>query len=129
VNILDEDIVDPVVVQLRAWRIRVRKIGPDVGRHGMTDVEILPLLHRLKQPTLFTHDLGFYHRRNCHRNACIVVLAVAITDLAGFARRFLGHPTFHTSAARMGCVVQVSVTGLKLWRLHGETEEEIAWPE
>jgi hypothetical protein len=127
-NLLDENIVDTEATKLRHWGIRVRKIGQGVGRRGMTDAEILPLLHRLRRPTFFTFDLGFYERRNCHRNTCIVVLAVEKREQAFYARRFLRHPEFLTSAARVGRVVQVSKTGLKSWRLHGETEEAVAWP-
>jgi hypothetical protein len=41
---------------LRSWRIRVQQIGHELGRPGMKDEEIIPLLHQLRMPSFFTHD-------------------------------------------------------------------------
>ena len=55
--LLDEDIPEDL---LRKWRIRIRQIGQDVGRRGMKDEEhVLPLLHELDRPTLFTAISAF----------------------------------------------------------------------
>lgn len=60
-NILDEDISAPECERLRAHKIHFRQIGVDIGRSGMKDHEgVIPLLHRLKRPTFFTLDHGFY---------------------------------------------------------------------
>ena len=61
-NVLDENVPDSQRQLLRSWRIRVRQIGYEVGRQGMGDEEIIPLLHRLGSVTFFTRDLGFYDR-------------------------------------------------------------------
>jgi hypothetical protein len=59
--ILDENIIASQRAQLRKWRIRFRQIGKETGRQGMKDLdEIIPLLHRLRRPTFFTNDLGFF---------------------------------------------------------------------
>ncbi len=64
-KILDEDISAPTCERLRAYKIHFRQIGVSIGRAGMKDREdIIPLLHRLKSPTFFTLDHGFYHP-NC----------------------------------------------------------------
>jgi hypothetical protein len=42
---------------LRARRIRCRQIGRDLGRPGMVDQDVLPLLRRLGRATVFTRDL------------------------------------------------------------------------
>lgn len=61
-NILDENIPEDQQQLLRGWRIRARQVGQDVGRPGMQDAEIVPLLHRMESSTFFTRDLGFYRR-------------------------------------------------------------------
>jgi len=66
-NVLDENIIAPERARLRAWRIHFRSIGEEVGRLGMKDQNnIIPLLHRLKWPTFFTRDHGFYHPTLLH---------------------------------------------------------------
>jgi hypothetical protein len=50
-NILDEDISVMQAQVLRSWGIRVRQIGRDAGRSGMSDEEIIPLLHHLPHST------------------------------------------------------------------------------
>ena len=52
--IIGENISDIEVWRLREWRIHVRQIGSDVARASIADENIIPVLHRLKQPTLFT---------------------------------------------------------------------------
>ena len=59
-NILDENVPESQPVLLRSWRIAFRQIGQDVGRMGMKDDEIIPLLHQLDRPTFFTLDGDFF---------------------------------------------------------------------
>ncbi len=47
-NILDENISEDQRQLLRGWRIRARQIGHEVGRPGMQDGEIIPLLHGME---------------------------------------------------------------------------------
>jgi hypothetical protein len=105
----------------------VRQIGYDIGRKGLQDEEILPFLHRLRQPTLFTRDLGFYRREVCHGRYALVYLAVAPEEVAIFVRRVLRHPTLNTRAKRLETVVRASHRGLSLWRLHAQKEEMMLW--
>ncbi len=58
--VLDENIIESQAQLLRGWRFSPRQIGVDVGRQGMKDDEVIPLLHSLHQPTFFTRDLQFY---------------------------------------------------------------------
>jgi hypothetical protein len=127
-NALDENIPDSQRQLLRSWRIRVRQIGYEIGRQGMDDDEIIPLLHQIGPVTFFTRDLGFYHRDLCHTNYCLVCLAVGQYEVASFIRRFLRHPVFNTQAKRMGKVIRTTHTGMRIWQLHAEKEEEMAWP-
>lgn len=126
-NVLDENIPDGQRQLLRSWRIPVRQIGHEVGRQGMKDEEIVPFLHELRSVTFFTRDLGFYRRRLCHADYCLVCLAVSHYEAASFIRRFLRHSAFKTQARRMGKVIRVTHTGIRVWQLHAEKEEELMW--
>ncbi len=50
-NILDENVLKDQRQLLHSWRIAIHQIGYDVGRKGMQDDEIIPLLHQLRRPT------------------------------------------------------------------------------
>jgi len=126
-NILDENIPESQRQLLRGWRVAVRQIGPGVGRRGMKDEGIIPLLHQLGRPTFFTRDLGFYDQRLCHAGYCLACLAVGQYEAASFIRRFLRASAFDTKAKRMGTVVRVSHMGMRVWRLHAVREERVEW--
>ena len=126
-NILDENITESQRQLLRSWRIATRQIGHEVGRQGIKDDEIIPLLHSLRRPAFFTRDLGFYDRHLSHSGYCLIVLAVGQYEVASFVRRFLKHPQFNTDAKRLGAVVAASHVGLRVWRLHAQTEMEVPW--
>ena len=65
-NILDENIPKPQRELLEGRGISVRQVGVNIGRKGLLDEEIIPLLQRLRHPTFFTRDSDFYDRRLCH---------------------------------------------------------------
>src|SRR5690348_14734444 len=127
-NILDENIPESQRTLLRSRRVALRQIGQDLGRQGMKDDEIIPLLHRLDRPTLFTLDGDFYDRRLCHVGYCLVHLDVEEEAVADYVRRLLRHRELDTKAKRMGRVIRVSPTGLTLWRVHQEQESHLSWP-
>ena len=126
-NVLDENIHRDQRELLLSWRLRVRQVGHDFGRKGLRDEEILSLLHRTRNPTFFTRDLGFYDPKLRHPRYCLVCLNVGKYEAALFARRTLRHPELSTQAKRMGNVIRVSHQGLGLWRLHAEREERCNW--
>jgi len=128
-NLLDENIIASQRELLRSWRISVRQIGYDFESKGVQDEAIISVLHRNRRTTFFTRDLGFYDRTLCHRRYCLVCLAVSKAEAAVFARRLLRHPEFNTQAKRMGTVVQVSQSGLRVWQLGAEEESVMGWPE
>ena len=104
-NILDENILESQRQILRSRRVPVCQIGHDVGRKGMKDNAIVPLLCSLRHPTFFTRDLGFYERDLCYARYCLVCMAVRKNEAAAFVRRLLRHPEFDTQAKRMGTVI------------------------
>jgi hypothetical protein len=127
VNILDENIPESQRTLLRSRRVAVRQIGQDLGRKGMKDDEILPLLHQLDRPTFFTLDGDFYDRRLCHEGYCLVHLDIEEERVADFVRRLLRHRELNTKDKRMGRVIRILPTGLALWRIHEEQESHLSW--
>lgn len=126
-NLIDENIPEDQRQLLRGWRIRIQQIGHEIGRQGMEDETIFPLLHRLGPLTFFTRDEDFYSRRFCHLRYCLVCLAVGQYEAASFVRRFLRHPMFNTQGKRLSSVVRVAHTGIRVWKLHAEAEEVHRW--
>jgi len=128
VNILDEEIDLSQRQQLEAWKIHFRQIGIEVGRFGMKDhEEIIPLLHRLKRPTFFTLDHGFYHPTLRHQGYCLVFMDVWEDKAAEYIRRFLRHIKFRTQAQRMGKVVRVHLGGLSYWQANEKKAQALSW--
>ena len=125
--VLDENLPESQRHLLRAWRIAARQIGYEVGRKGMTDDEIIPLLLRLRRPTFFTLDLGFYSRDLCHRRYCIVCMDVGQYETAAFVRRSLHYTDVDSEAKRMGAVIRIFHTGIAVWRLGAREETHFDW--
>ena len=59
-NLLDENFPDDQKPLLREWHVPFRQIGREVSRLGVKDPDIIPLLHRQRRVTFFTHDRGFF---------------------------------------------------------------------
>jgi hypothetical protein len=127
--VLDENFPETQRAVLRGWRIPVRQIGVEVGRSGMQDDEMLPLLCRLRRPTFFTLDGDFYRRSLRHPRYCLVSIDTEDYEAASAARRFLQHPTFDTDAKRMGSVVRLSQGGLVAWLPRSEVEVRFGWQQ
>jgi hypothetical protein len=99
-NLLDENIPRRQRQLLASWKIRFREIGHEVGRRGMEDHQIIPLLHRLRPVTFFSLDSDFFKAHLCHPGYCLVHLDVEYHEAAAFIRRLLRHPSFDTQAKR-----------------------------
>ena len=128
-NVLDENIVAQQCEQLRQWRIPFRQIGRDLSSHGTLDENLIPLLHQLPQPALFTHDGDFFKASLCHGHYALVYLDVADTEEAQFIRRFLKHPAFNTQAKRLGIVARVRVAGVQFWRKGQPGLHRVEWEQ
>jgi hypothetical protein len=127
-NLLDENIPADEVELLRACRLRVSQIGEDVAAAGISDEDIVPLLHRLKGVTFFTRDGGFYDRTLVHARYCIAVVDVRRNETASFIRRFLRHPKFRRRADRLGHVLRVSHVGVHYWTMPARRQLIEMWP-
>lgn len=126
-NILDENVPEAQRDLLGGMRVAVRQIGIEIGRKGMGDEDIIPLLRRLGRPTFFTLDGGFYKPRLCHERYSLVYLDIERKLAAMFVRRLLKHPEFNTKVKRMGCVIRVSPNGLAVWRVNNSRESHVSW--
>ena len=124
--VLDENIPEDQRLLLRSWRIGAYQVGRDVGRAGIKDERIIPLLLDLPRPTFFMRDLGFFDARLCHSRYGIVCLAVGPDEAASFVRRCLRHPSFDTQAKRLGRVMRVSQVGIRVFQRGGQ-EEMLTW--
>jgi predicted nuclease of predicted toxin-antitoxin system len=127
VIILDENIPAPQRQLLEHWKIRVRQIGFNVGRRGMQDDEIIPLLSRQRRPTFITRDADFYDRELCHSRYCLVYAAVEKNEVAFFVRRTLRQSALSTVAKRLGSVVRISRAGLAIWRAGAPQQSFVRW--
>lgn len=125
--VLDENVYDDQLAQLRRWHIPARWIGRDVGRRGMQDPEILPLLRTLRRPTFFSCDRDFSDRSFCSDRYCLVYLDVRQSDAVAYTRRLLRHPAFKTWAQRRGCVIRVAPGGILAWRVRGKRATRYRW--
>ena len=112
---------------LERWGIRARQIGYDISYRGIQDEEILPLLHRLNLPSLFTRDLGLYRRRNCHPNYCIICIDASEEQAPSFVRRVLRHRRLNTHRKRVGKIIRVTDSGIKCWHAGDSIEHDISW--
>ncbi len=126
-NILDENILKDQRELLQNWRIRIHQIGYDVGRKGMADEEIIPLLLELRRPTFFTLDFDFYRRDFCHGRYCLVCMDVGQDEAADFVRRLLRHQEFNTQTKRLGKIIHLSSTRLAVRQVHAEKENFFIW--
>jgi hypothetical protein len=126
--VLDENVPTAQREALRRIWIAVRQIGIDAAYKGVSDEDIIPLLHHLKRPTFVTRDEDFFRKELRHARYCLVWLAVEAERVAEFTRRVLRHPELNTQAKRMGTVLSVSPTGVTVWRLHAEKPIHLSWP-
>ena len=128
-NLLDENFPDDQRDLLHKFGVSARQVGRDVGRFGMSDEDILPLLHRFRDVTLFTHDRDFSGIELCHPDYCLVWLAVSQDLVAEYTRRLLRHPEFDTSAKRLGKVLTVGSSGVTVFERHRKAPRKVEWTE
>jgi hypothetical protein len=127
-NILDENIPFGQRQPLADRGIHFRQIAREIGREGLDDrQQIIPLLHRMRRPTLFTRDQDFYKPELRHPGYCLVYLDVLPDQVAEYTRRFLRHKAFRTQAQRMGKVVHLRPGGISFWQVKLEAERALSW--
>ena len=122
--VLDENIVDGQRLRLEGWNLTARQVGLDVGRKGLEDEEIVVLLRRLRQPTFFTRDLGFYTPELRHQHYAIVVCCCGAVRAGGICPPL---PAFDTHANRAGKIMRIASNGIAWWQLRRQQEAFVAW--
>lgn len=81
-HVLDENIRQSQVQQIRRQIASVAQVGVDWGRKGWDDLEqIIPHLHST-EATFHTQDSDYFNWRWCHRNYCLVYYDVPYNELA-----------------------------------------------
>lgn len=125
--LLDENIRDDQAIQLRRWHIPARFLVEDFTRVGIQDPEIIPILHRLKEATLFTHDRDFFRRDLAHQNYCLVWVEVFDGKAAEFIRALLKHDLFDTAAKRMGIVAHAHHDCIDFWQRNRPALRRVRW--
>jgi hypothetical protein len=95
---------------------------------GIKDENIIPFLHGLKRPTLFTHDQGFFRRELLHPRYGLVWLDVSDIEAANYIRRFLRHVRFNTKARRLGIVARAHHDGIDFYQRNRPGLQRLAWP-
>ncbi len=115
-NLLDENVRDDQRDLLRQWRIPFRQVGREISRFGIQDEDLIPVLCRLKNPTLFTQDKDFFNPRLAHARYSLIFLEVSNIEVAEYISRVLRHPNFCTKAQRMGKVLRVHGSGIRYWQ-------------
>lgn len=125
--LLDENIRQDQAIQLRRWHIPARILVENFARSGIQDPEIIPWLHRLKQPAFFTHDRDFFRRDLAHQNYCLVWLDMFDGNAAEFIRAFLKHELFDTAAKRMGVVARAHHAGIDFWQRNRAAIQRTRW--
>jgi len=128
VIVLDHNIPVDQARQLRRRRVHFRQIGFEVGRPEWADQqEILRFLHRTKQITFFTRDLGFFRARLRHANYCLVAMTVPILETTHYISKLLRHPHFNTRAKRNGKVMKVSTKNISFWEMGRQRQGAVRW--
>ena len=125
--ILDELVTEDQRQMLLQNKIRVRQIGHELGTLGMSDKNIIRLLHQLTFPTFFTRDLGFYTPKLQHPEYCLVILQVNRSEVYQHISKFLQIDKFSTNNKRMGTVVLVSTRNVKYYDSRTSEESELNW--
>ena len=126
-NLLDENFPEDQLPLLKERHVPFRRIGHHVARWGVKDADIIPLLHRFRGVTFFTHDRDFFKAILCHPAYCLVWLDVRADDAAYFVRHFLKHPVFNTSAKRMGLVARAHHNGVDFWQRNRAALRHARW--
>jgi hypothetical protein len=128
-NVLDENVPRDQADLLKGWGIPFRSIARDLGYQGIQDSEVLPLLLRLKKPTLLTRDSDFFRRNLAHRAYSLVWFDMPAEQTAFFIRRFLRHANFKQNSQRLGKVIRVLARHIEYWQKNSEALVAVQWQQ
>ena len=115
--------------ELATRRIRTRQIGIDQGRQGMSDQNVIPLLHQLKSPTFFTYDVHYWKRSLVHWRYCLVYLDIDPGLTATRIHSFLRHVEFRTWSQRKGKVIRITLDAIRFWQPKEARLQQVPWDQ
>ncbi|MEZ4735585.1 MAG: hypothetical protein R3E79_51490 [Caldilineaceae bacterium] len=130
--ILDDQIFDEeVLIPIARWTTvqRLRNLRPG---EVIKDERVPVILREIAQPTFVTIDMGFWRRELVDAKYCILCFPLRNDEqgqIPDLLRRLFRLPEFHTKAARMGKVVQVTSTLLRYWQRGDEQLHLFPWLE
>jgi len=127
--VIDEHFLESQRQLLKSWRIRFRQIGFEIGRSGLKDPEIIPLLLQHGRLTFFTLDSDFDKLKYCHSHYGIIFLDVEDYEAASFIRRLLKQKEVNTQAKRLGKVIRVTQTYIAIRHCHSKKAVRFAWTD
>ncbi|NIR50089.1 hypothetical protein GWO43_16420 [candidate division KSB1 bacterium] len=127
--VIDEHFPESQRQLLKGWRIRFRQIGYEIGRRGLKDSEIIPLLLQQRRLTFFTLDSDFDKSKYCHSHYSLVFLDINEYEAATFIRRFLKQRKFNTQAKRLGKIFRVTRTCISVRERHSEQGVRFEWTD
>ena len=116
--ILDDQLSSSEVLRpLEKWITaqRLRDLRPD---ELILDDRIPEILLTLRQPTFVTIDHGFWNKRLCNPNYCVLYFSLRDDQqelLPDLLRALFRRPEFRTRVSRMGKVACVGLTSVDFW--------------
>lgn len=130
--ILDDQLFDvEVLIPIARWTTvqRLRNLRPG---EVIKDERVPVLLREVAQPTFVTIDMGFWRRELVDAKYCLLCFPLRNDEqeqIPDLLRRLFRLPQFHTKAARMGKVVQVTSTLLRYWQRGDDQLQRFTWSE
>jgi hypothetical protein len=117
--VLDDQLdVQEILPALKRWitAIRLQELRP--GEHILDD-RVPEILQSLNKATFLTIDHGFWDRRLCHPDYCILYFALRKDEqhqLPRQLRRLFRLPQFRTRSAQMGVVARIQRETVVYWK-------------
>lgn len=128
--VLDEHLAAAEVIgplKKRFKVLRLQDLRPD---EHILDDRVPEILRSLSQPTFVTLDEGFWLRRLCHPDYCILHFALRDDQqelLLDLLPALLRHAEFRTRRARMGNVARISTATVQYWNCGTAELKQFEW--
>src|SRR5262249_23352549 len=128
--VLDDQLDMQILVPpLKAWTTVVRLQDLRPGERILDD-RVPEILRTLRTPTFVTIDHGFWNRRLCHLDYCILYFDCAKNEqqlLPALLRQLLRLPEFDTRTQRMGKVARIQQEKVRYWEVGAKKSRELSF--
>src|SRR5258708_16672019 len=123
---LDASAVLPIIQKwAKVTRLRDLRIGQQV-----LDDRVPSILLAINKPTFLTIDQGFWSRRWCNPNYCVLYFALRSDQQAripDLLRRLMRLPEFQTQSRRNGKIAIVCLESVEYWQWQMTDPQRITW--